>query len=100
MPRGKKYNAAELHFIKKRQELDKKIKYLEEENLRKAHTINNFSIRVRLLENENKELKDFLDEILEMSKNHPDEDLVSLIKQRDYSISLLSILNNKRFNLE
>lgn len=101
MPKGKKYNAAELHFIKERQKLDKKMKYLEEENLKKAHSINNLSIRVRLLENENKELKDFLDEILKMSENHPNEDLVSLIKQRNYSINLLSIFKQKGlFNLD
>lgn len=59
MPRGKKYNAAELHFLKEKQKLLKQLHEAEERAVHCAKLeaeVNALSLQVKVLENEKEEL--------------------------------------------
>lgn len=64
MFRGKKYNAAELHFLKEKQKLLKQLHEAEERAIHCAKLeaeVNALSLQVKVLENEKEELLKKLD---------------------------------------
>lgn len=68
MPRGKKFDAAEKHFLKKQDKYEKEIKSLREQ-LANAHKDTSlFRSRAEFFERENEELKNWVDRLLEYTE--------------------------------
>jgi len=66
--KGKNFNAAEKHFEKKRVQLERRIKDLNEqvENAHRAYY--DYRFRAELLERENEELKDWVERLLQYTE--------------------------------
>lgn len=66
--KGKKFNAAEKHFMKKQEQYQKQIKSLETQ-LENAHRDTRiFRTRAEFLERENEELKNWVERLLEYTE--------------------------------
>lgn len=73
MAKGKKFDAAEKHFAKERERLDKEIKYLKQQ-LENAHRDTRlFRSRLELYERENEELKNWIERLLEYTELSKDD---------------------------
>jgi chromosome segregation ATPase len=70
---GKKFDAAEKHFEKKRVQLDRKIKDLTEQRDNFYKLMNDYKGKFELLERENEELKNWIERLLEYTELTQDD---------------------------
>ena len=68
MGRGKKFEAAEKHFEKKRIQYEKRIKYLEEQLELTRKDLRKFVSNCDFIERENEELKNWIERLLEYTE--------------------------------
>ena len=68
MSKGKKFDAAEKHFAKERERLNKQIKSLEEQLANAHRDTNLFRSRAEFYERENEELKNWVERLLEYTE--------------------------------
>lgn len=82
MPKGKKYTAAEKHFLEQKATLDKTIKFLRQEVQTITTDRNHFARRCEELEKENALLKQRCDELQKLH-GLSDSDVRELIKKAE-----------------
>lgn len=92
MGKGKKFNAAEKHFEKKRIQYEKRIKSLEQQ-LESAHRdTRHFRSKFEFLERENEELKNWVERLLEYTELS-EEDIKAACEKDKKAAEALSWLN-------
>lgn len=68
MPKGKKFDAAEKHFAKEREKLNKEIKDLKQQVENAHRDTYHFKAQAEFLERENEELKNWIERLLEYTE--------------------------------
>ena len=68
MPRGKKFDAAEKHFEKKKTQLEKEVKYYQSENSRLNKENETLKLCNGLLRDENDRLNQWVERLLEYTE--------------------------------
>ena len=68
MPKGKKFDAAEKHFAKERERLNKEIKCLKQQVENAHRDTYRFRSQAEFLERENEELKNWIERLLEYTE--------------------------------
>lgn len=91
MPKGKKFSAAEKHFMKKEQRLNRQIKslYLANESLRQENF--DFAEQLRLAQSKIVSLQDWVDQLLEYTKLSKEDIRAVCEKDKDLNMAVSAI---------
>lgn len=88
MSKGKKFDAAEKHFEKKRIEYEKKIRYLTNMVSEQNKTIVSNKEKISILESENTRLKEWIERLLDYTELSKEDIKVACEKDKKMSESL------------
>ena len=95
--KGKKFDAAEKHFLKKEEVYRKKISALEKEVAEKSKLLADVEEKVQNLESENEQMKDWVDRLLKYTELSQAD--IKKVCEKDKAIaSLLEVLKGGYFN--
>lgn len=92
MPRGKKFDAAEKHFMKKEERYKAELKILKESNEAREKALDEARDHIDKLETENASLKEWIERLLEYTELTPEE-IKAKIKADRQAGEALELLN-------